>query len=85
MQVENTPNQRGRDSIKDRVDLVSIMLPLEVVAKMINIILYAFWMMHNLVRPNHKCERMRNKVADLWRTKFKITGYFKTRLMTGYA
>ena len=42
-------------ALKDRVDLISIMVPLEVVANMINIVVLLD--KHNLVRPNHECER----------------------------
>ena len=45
-------------ALKDRVDLISIMVLLEVVANIVKIIFYCFWIKHNLViRPNHECER----------------------------
>ena len=39
------------------MDLISIMVPLEVVANIINIIIYVRCIKHNLVGPNHECER----------------------------
>ena len=48
-------------ALRDPVDLFSKMAPLEVAAKIIIIIInnefYVIWIQHNLIRPNHECER----------------------------
>ena len=45
-------------ALKDQVDLISTMVPLAVVANIINMIIdVGFSIKHNLVRPNHECER----------------------------
>ena len=41
-------------ALKDRVDLISIIVPLAVIVKNYKHDIYkCFWIKHNLVRPNH--------------------------------
>ena len=40
--------------LKDRVELISIIVLLEVIANTTNVII---WIKRNLVRPNHECDR----------------------------
>ena len=71
-------------ALKNRVDLISIMVPLvlEVVAKNYkHHIIICFWIKHNSVRPNHEFEREREDVRFYqntasaafakWRVQFK--------------
>ena len=50
-------------ALKDRVDLISIMVPLEVIAKEKRIYIYKryigmrFWIQHNHGKARHECER----------------------------
>ena len=52
-------------ALKDGVDLISIAVPLQVATKKYkHIIFMFFWKEHNLVRPNHECERRYAAVVE---------------------
>ena len=45
-------------ALEDRVELISIVVPLEVVVENYKHSIFScFWIKRNLVRPNHECER----------------------------